>query len=335
MTDKALKLLLSTLLMLVPSLSQAKQVIALGNSQRVNGFNEHLEGHPQKVSLIEALITKSIATGDQHLLDKHKLAVKGLLFEDLAPSIFLFKELADLKSSLLFSKIGKKIISESHYRLSNLEPLKLNFWVKQAFLFDKNYTPSSQIFSPKVIKSFEAQRAELKNYYYLFSTKKLSGKNTHLFINGSLTNGSLYLHPSASYKIRAFKSGFKEFSLSTLGKDLPKTKKMKMIPLNLGTCKKPRFKIYQGIQIDEIFFSKNCVRKKTELRLATKRTPLILNALSQKNNSLGPLRPPKKKSFFKRKSTWYATTGVLVAAAIVIYINNEQKKDVRIEPVHL
>lgn len=318
--------ILSILIMITPIFSYAN-IISLGSPKNIEDFKKHLKDNPQKESLIDSLITKRIETGDKEISSKYGLAVKGLLIEDLSPSIYLFKEIADFKTLLLFSKAGKDFIAESHYRLSNLERLKLNFWIKEAILFDSLHSPSSKIFNPQIIESFNLRKAELQNYFYLFDTKKIKDKNTHLFINGNLVDNSISLHPSSSYNLKLFKDGHKELSLNLDGKDISKTKKNKLQKLNFGTCNKPNFKRYKGVRVDEIFFSKNCIKKSSE-------QPLLAKAPSPiKTIDLATPAPIKKKKWLQKKSVWYIALGFLVATAATIAVRN-QNKDVTIEPVH-
>ncbi len=316
---------LSLLIFINSTLAHA-DVIALGTPHNSKDFNTYLKTNSHEKSLINTVISKKIKSFDKSINDKHALAVKGLLLEDLSPSIYLFKELASLQSTAIFSKNVQNKISESYYRLSNLERLKSNFWIKEGILFNLEHTPSSTTFNPNIIKNFNTKYEEVSNYSFKYNTSLLSDSKTNLFFNGSLRSGELRLHPSGKYNLKFFKNGYKELSLNLSGEEILKTKKVKLQKLSLGTCNSPIFKKYQGVQIDKIFFSKNCIKKAPTATLAKDKTPFKI----QTNNPL-PIKPYKNKNLFKKKTTWYVIGGVILTSVLIASLT--KSSGVSVEPV--
>ncbi len=301
-------------------------VITLGNPKQINNFNLYLKKNSNKKSLTNLLMEKQLLSSEKTISDKHSLAVKGLLLEDLTPSIYLFKELTELKSHFIFSKKAQNHISESYFRLSNLERIKSNFWIKQGLLFNPDYKLSDQIFNPDIIRNYTIKLEEIKNYSFPYDLSALADENTHIYFNGVLTIGTINLNPSGNYNFKFFKEGYKELSLNLSGDNILKTKPIKLKKLNLGTCANPNFITHQGFRVDEIFFSKSCIKKISKQ----------INHPAQKKlfkiHTDKPLKLPHKKNFFQKKSTWYAITGVTLASILIILLNNNNN-EVRIEPV--
>lgn len=324
------KACLIVILALNPIFSQAS-VVGLGSSNQHSDFQQHLRSNPGSISLKNAIIKKKIKKADHYINSKYALAVKGLLLDDLTPSKYLFKELAEAKKLHLFSKSTKKLVSESYYRLSNLERTQSNFWVKEGLLFNLKYEPSSTVFNPDIITSFKTQQDEVSNYSFDFNVKKIAALSTNVFINGSLVPSETKVHPSAIYHLNLFKDGHKNKFLQLSGQELIKSKKIRLQRLDLGTCKAPKFKTYQGIKITEIFFSKDCIKQKkpSNVQLAeASSTPTVgPETTFAKEVTTDPL----KKSFVKKHSTLLIIAGVVVTAVIIASLN--KKKDVNVVPV--
>ncbi len=317
--------LLSLLIITYSTLSHGG-VTALGNPKQINSFNFYLKNNPNKKSLTNTLIKKQILNNEKTISDKHRLAVKGLLLQDLTPSIYLFKELTELKSHFIFSKETQDYISESYFRLSNLERLKSNFWIKQGLLFNLNYKPSDQIFNPNIIHNFKTKLEEIKNYSFPYNLSSLADEDTHIYFNGVLTIGKINLHPSGNYYFKFFKEGYKDLSLNLSGNNILKTKAIKLEKLNLGTCSNPNFITHRGFKVDEIFFSETCIKK------IPKQPPPLAQKKPFKIYTKTPSKLSYKKSFFQKKSTWYIIGGAALASTLIILLNNRNSK-ITIEPV--
>ena len=323
------KICIITLLVLNPVLSQAS-VTGLGNLNQASNFQEYLKNNPGSTSLQNALIENRIKKTEKYINSKYALAVKGLLLNDLTPSKYLFKELAEAKNTHLFSKGTKKLVSESYYRLSNLERTKSNFWIKEGVLFDLKYEPSTVIFNPDIIASFKTQQEEISNYSFELSIQKIADLNTNVFINGNLVSNKVKIHPSAIYHLNLFKDGYKSNFLQLSGQELIKSKRLRLQKLDLGTCKTPKFKTYQGIKITEIFFSKECIKQaNSNIKLVSDRSKLI--DTSKKTFAKEIITNPLEKSFFKKRSTWLIIAGTVATAVIIASLS--KKKDVNIVPV--
>ncbi|MGH1468533.1 MAG: hypothetical protein ACRBBP_06600 [Bdellovibrionales bacterium] len=326
------KHLFLSLLIVINSTMANASVTALGTPKNSKDFNSYLKKNPQEKSLINTVLSQKINSFDKSIIDKHALAVKGLLLEDLSPSIYLFKELAELQTTAVFSKKSQDLISESYYRLSNLERLKSNFWIKEGLFFNLDYTPSSKTFNPKIMNDFNLKHEEISNYSFKYKTSLLADSDTNFFLNGTLRSGELKLHPSGRYNLKFFKNGHKELSLDLSGEEVLKTKKVKLKKLALGTCNSPVFTSYQGVKIDKIFFSKNCIKN-------AKDTPSSIQANTAKPfkiHTSAPLQTEKKSkqkkgNIFQKRTTWYVIGGVILTSVLIASLNSNS--GVSVEPV--
>ena len=317
----------------LPSYVSFAKVVTLGSSGKEVEFQKFLINSSGKKSLNSTLIQQQINKNSKLIEDKYKLAVKGLLLEDLKPSIFVLKEITGFSEKLIFNENSSKLVSESFFRLANLERLNANFWIKQGVYFNLDFKPSAQTFNPNIIKTFNKKNEEAQKFLYLQSSENLTDEHTKVFSNGQLVSGSFKVHPSHRYSLRLFKEGHQTKQVFLSGEELTKTKKIKMSKLKLGSCSNPNFIKYKGVQVDEIYFSKDCIKSRnTALGIVVAKNKSATKINSQKNTDYK--RTPKDKSLFQKPSTWYVIGGVVLATVLISSLNSGGGSK-KVKPVEL
>lgn len=331
-----LKLLLCFLILFHGPFAQAK-VIALGTEKNIEDFKEFLIQNPSYQSLSSRLLNEKLNSSAKLLESKYKLAVKGLTLEDLKPSIFLFQEITDYpKNFYIFSKKDEKIISESYFRLSNLDRDNTDFWITKAIYFNPDYVPSSETFNPSIIEKFDSEHKRISSYFYKLNTKSLKLKHSQSYLNGLTLKDRVNVHPSTEYILQVYKEGARPYTQKLSGESLIKLKSLNLESYELGSCNKPLF--YEPNlkkSVDAVFYSKSCIRNKSQNK----------NRLADNNAGKAPLfssdlsKPfPKKrshnntkKSIFSKKKTWYYILGGAVLSGLVVSLSNAG--DSRVRPV--
>lgn len=337
-----LKLLLALSLCFSHSPGYA-EVVALGDSKKIEDFKDYMEAHPQDLSLKDTLILKSLKRSDALLESKYALAVKGLIMTDLKPSIYLFKEISNYpKDGFIFSDNKLELIYESFFRLSNLDRNNTDYWIKKGILTSPNYKPSEDIFNPSIIGKHKKTLNELNSYFYKLSTLDFTPKWSTTYVDGKLEGGVFKVHPQSNYLVKVYKDGHYPYEKSFLGESLIKLSKIELKKLNLGTCQNPSFKKVSGQKIDKIFFSKSCIKSKKDVELLmaekakiniypkTSETFASRNSLEQKFKSNDQ---EKKSSFFSKRKNWFYIAGAVALTSIAIGLSNNNSGPVRIKPV--
>ena len=272
MEELKLKVLNSTLalalIFMIPLPTQAK-VIALGSSNKVEDFKGYLVKNPGYTSLSSHLLNRQLNRNDHLLEEKYKLAVKGLILADLKPSVFLFKEITDFPNeSYIFSDNKIELISNSFFRLANLDRENDDFWIKQALYYEPSYTPSNETFNPIIMKKYNRTKNELLSYFYNLDTDNIRPKWSKMYINSKEIKNFISIHPSSNYTLKVFRDGKQPYTSKVSGAELIKMSPPKLKNFNLGNCKNPTF--YESnvkIEVDAIFFAKNCIVYKEEQQL--------------------------------------------------------------------
>lgn len=311
------------------------EVFSLGNSNRGLEFQRYLQQTPNVQSLNSTYIKNEMNKSTRILNSKYKLAIKGLLLEDLTPSIFVFKELTRWPAKNLLDSKDSKFIAKSHMNLAHLDKQNSNFWIKHALFFRPTYRPGDNEFNPVVTEALEAERKQMKPYFFSLNLNKIVDSQTITFINGIQADTSTTVHPSGKFHFTFLKDGYEKKNLTVSGEDSIKLKKVKLAKLPLGTCTKPNFIKRYGIQVEKIYFSKNCIRSIQDQQ--TNR--LVKNALdsSAPGEDVSSLPTPQKKPkpLFKRRNTWY-TIGAGVAAGILIAtLSSQSSGQPEVIPVEL
>lgn len=336
-----IKYLISLNFIFIPQYSFSK-VIALGKASQSNAYEDYLKRNPQFTSLQQSIINQNAKRTNEEIQQKHKLAVNGLYYIDLKPAIYLFKELSDFsRQDVIVNKESHQHILESHYRLSNLERNNADYWIRQAVILDPAYTPSDEVFNPIIMEKFQKIKSEKLPYFYSWYEDDLKLKNSFIYLNGRPANHERRIFPSQRYRLKVFKDGHSPLSEEKTGAELLALKKLKLNKLDLGSCAEPNFKTINGIKVQAIFFSNDCIAIKKDPKaevkplLLPKKTNLISRVKAYNKKPAPVAKPkPKPKSFFQKKSTWIVIAGT-VASAAVIYAIKESQKSPKIVPVQL
>lgn len=332
----SLKALLTLVYLTTSSVSAQAEVISLGSPNKILEFQRYTQSSPNLTSLNEVFLSNELRDTEDTLKSKYKLAVKGLLLEDLSPSIFVFKEIVSLKAKSFLSKDAAEIVSQSHMRLAHLEQHNSTFWLKHALFFNPDYSPDTGLFNPNLMKAFSSQKTQQSPYLYLLNKNDIADDNTHLFVDGVPILAATKIHPSGQFKFTFLKDGYEKLDLKVAGEEVSKLKPVKLKSLNLGTCKTPRFIKKYGIQVEKIYFNKNCIRSIQE----NQKWDLAKNSphQSQEIPSIQNLPPnttsQEKKSLFQKKTTWYII-GTAIATGVLVAVLSNQNSEPRVIPVEL
>jgi len=307
------------------------EVIGLGDSKKGFEFKKHIQETPGLISLNDRYLKKELKKTEMILKSKYELAVKGLLLEDLKPSKFVFKEITSFPQNTFLNSTSTEIVSQSHMRLAHLDGNNSNFWIKSLIFFSPEYSPQDGLFNPLVSSSLAKQKKQLQPFFFKFEKNKLTNLDTKLFVNGKSTEEAFAFHPSGSYRLTFLREGFHKKELNVSGDDIIKLKKVKLKPLNLGTCQSPRFQKKYGIQIEKIFFSKNCIKSIQDRQSQqlvqnqisnSSSSPVVTDIESEKNAKVSKIR----KGLFEKKSTWYAIGAGIAAGVLIASLSNQSGK---------
>jgi len=311
---------LLTFVYLTSSLTPAQAaVIGLGNSKKNLEFNRYVENTPNLTSLRSAYLDREFSKSAKTLKSKYELAVKGLLLEDLKPSIFVFKEITAWPSKHLLNRDSPDIVLKSHMRLAHLDQPNSDFWLKHALYFKPSYKPETGEFNPQVSGLLEKKRKEQNPYLYSMDKNDVADADTLLFVNGVQVLDTTKIHPSGKFKFTFLKNGFDRLDIEVRGEDITKVQKVKLKELSLGTCKSPNFKKHFGIQIEKIYFSKDCIRSIQDQQIrATVKNEFQPTSDAIKNQPMDALNTKKhqKKNLFQKKTTWYVIGAAVLAGTI-------------------
>lgn len=328
---------LITLSLLSPQPALSSELIALADSKYYEAFKSYLNDNHRYTSYLDYSLSKKISFSDRLIEDKYRLAVKGLLLEDLKPSIYLFKELTSFRENKIFSEKSKGLLRKSFYRLANLEKNHSSFWLKKGFLFAPTTDPHIDDFNPKIISSYQAVKKENEAYLIPLSKNDLFKPEQTVFINGKKVDNIFYILAGQSYFLKIFQEGHKSLSLVLSGEEFLKKKRFYLSKNNFGTCQNPIFPSKGDLKnIDTIFFKKNCIRSRKESpQIQIKNPPLILSKFTPKKEKLDLVAAPTATKWYKKKSTWYIIGGSLLATAMAISFNeHQQSQNPQIKPVH-
>ena len=311
---------LITLMYLTSSLTPANAtVIGLGDSKKNLEFNRYVENTPNLTSLRSAYLDREFSKSARTLKSKYELAVKGLLLEDLKPSIFVFKEITSWPSKHLLNRDSPDIVLQSHLRLAHLDQPNSDFWLKHALYFNPSYKPKSGEFNPQVSGLLEKKRREQNPYLYSMDKSDFADADTLLFVNGVQVLDTAQIHPSGHFTFTFLKSGFDRLDIEVRGEDITKVQKVKLQKLTLGTCKSPNFKKHFGIQIEKIYFSKDCIRSIQE----NQTNSVVKNKFQHSKMTTDdqpitapPFKKEKKKNLLQKKTTWYIIGAAVLAGTI-------------------
>ena len=312
------------------------KVIALGSPDKLEDFKSYLVNNPSYTSLSYYIINKKLSNDDELINEKYKLAVKGLVLKDLKPSIFLFKEITELPyESYIFTDNKIKLISESFYRLANLDRSNEDFWIKQGVLFNPDYKPSNEVFNPLIMKKYANETTVLSSYFFKLDIDNIKPKWSRVYLNGFEANGLVSIHPSSSYKLLFYKEGANTLQKKLTGAELIKLKQPSLTNYDLGSCKSPKFHL-SGVsaKIDAVFYSKNCIVKKEDQNFLAKNStnPYLKYDLKKSADPVSYEKVTvKKDSVFSNKKTWYYIIGGVVLTSLAIGLS--QSNDTKVRPV--
>jgi|GEM_PF-3245015 len=332
----SLKIILAFMYLITSTFSASAEVISLGNPKRILEFQRYLQTKPNLKSLNEVYLKNEFSKTEKILVSKYQLAVKGLLLEDLKPSTFVFKEIVSWQKKSFLNTTSAEILLQSHLRLAHLEQANSGFWLKNALFFDPDYSPKAGLFNPDLAAALEKQKKLQSPYLYLLSKMDIADENTLLFVNGTSILNSTKIHPSGQYRLTVLKEGFEKLELNFNGEDIAKLKPSKLKPLDLGTCKAPSFKKRYGIQIEKIFFSKDCIKslQKVHSNTLAKRIESPLNNVGTVETAVYSKPRPleSRRNIFQKKTTWYII-GAAVATGILVSVLSNQNGETRVIPV--
>lgn len=318
-------------------------VIALGDPDKIEDFKDHLEAHPEDQSLKKTLLTKTVQKSNELIESKYSLAVKGLIMSDLKPSIYLFKEISSYpQNGLIFSDPKLELLYESFYRLSNLDRSNAQYWIKKGILNSPEYLPSEDTFNPSIIAKHKKTLKDLDPYLYKLSTLDFSPKWSTTYINGKLQEGVFKVYPHANYVVKVFKEGHYPYENTFLGENLIKMSSVDLKKINFGSCKNPLFKSVMKQKIDKIFFNKNCILSKKEVKNRLVENQKI-NIYPSSQNLVSNDRTlqktydadsnKKKPSIFTKRKTWLYVIGAVALTSLALSISSADNSPARIKPV--
>lgn len=314
--------------------TQAK-VIALGSSNKEEDFKEYLVKNPGYISLSQHILQQKISESDSIIEEKYKLAVKGLALADLKPSIFLFKEIIDFQNnSFIFSDSKIELISESFYRLANLDRANDDYWVKQGILSNPGYQPSNATFNPIIMEKYSREKEDLSSYFYDLDISGFKPRWSKVFIDSKRISTTISVYPSANYTLQVFKEGHLPYKEKLIGSELINKKSLRLSKYNFGSCQNPKFfEPSLKKSVDAVFYSKDCVAfKKEYINLAkSSETPSTLYNNSLSKPSSLELEKSKRKGFFSNKKNWYYIVGGVVLTSLAIGLS--QSNDTKVRPV--
>jgi len=309
------------------------KVIALGNQKEIKSFKEFIIQNPSYTSLNQFILTRKLEKNNSLLENKYRLAIKGLALEDLKPSIFLFQEITNFPNeSLIFSDEKNKLVSESYFRLSNLDRSNTDFWISKAIHFDPAYSPSDETFNPQIIKKFNSESKKIAAYFYKLKTNNFKPQFSRAFVNGQEVKDKISVHPSAKYNLQIYKEGSIAINTSISGEELINLKNIQLEKLALGTCKNPKFfEPKNKITVDAVYYSKNCIKLKKDQILLAENAPNIDFNKSSFDSSKTKLRKSsaKKKSIFSKKKTWYYIIGGALLSGLALSLSDSGGSKVR------
>ena len=338
-----------TIALIFSSVPAHAKIIALGSLYKKEHFKEFLVKNPEYSSLTQHTLQNRINKNDILIEKKYKLAIKSLALADLKPSVFLFKEIIEYPNRFfVFSDSKIELISESFYRLANLDRANDDYWIKQGVINNPIYKPASMTFNPIIMKKYNTAKEDHYSYFYKLDIENIKPKWSKLFVNSKKVSDDILVYPSGRYTLQIFKEGHLPHYKKLSGSELIKMKKPNLKKYNLGTCQNPKF--YEPtlkMHVDAVFYSKNCIAKKNDTKLAEKNnTKLARKTDTQLAKNLSKSVPPlylndpikpsslntKKNTLFSNKKTWYYLVGGIVLTSLAIGLSH-QSNDKKIQPV--
>jgi hypothetical protein len=322
-----------SLALLCPS-THAK-VIALGSPSKQEEFKTFLVQTPGYISLTDHILSKTLSSNDLYLDKKYNIAIKGLALADLKPSIFIFKEIVELKNNLyIFSDNKIDLISESYFRLANLDRTNEGYWIKQGLIDYPDFKPSEDTFNPQIIRNFYKEQKKTKDFLFNLEASTIKPEWSSAFLNSKRVNDSILIYPSGTYNLQVFKNGFMPYKKTFEGAELIKAKSVKLMKYNLGSCQKPRFFVSElNKTVDAIYFSKDCIAEKNDYpSVAFESTNSTYSENLDLNKSgISSENKTTKKTILSNKKSWYYIAGGIILTSLAIGFS--QSSDTKVRPV--
>ncbi len=226
-----------------------------------------------------------------------------------------YQDIAEKKFEKHWDKKSREIIHYAHIRLAQLshsEDKKKN-WLLEAFLFQPNLRPDSQLFPPPLVAEYN--KISSQHPVKIYPMPEGHDMFSQIYINGELKKDRSGFFRSRGGKVRMSFLSNRWHPIHWVSEVEPiKDRKLILQALAKGSCQSPDFQNIASIN-HLVLFDKDCLGE----------SPFLPAASDLAKKTLNPPPPSgESRAFYKSKWFWIGVS--ILATVIALYSYDQQQK---------